>query len=118
MTIRELAARIGAEIIQGEFEDVNLRGAYASDLLSDVLAHAAEGDALLTVQAHKNTVAVAAAKHLPLIIIANSQPVPPDMEDAARARGIALLRTGKNQFTLSGELYELFRREAGKNREN
>lgn len=107
MTIRETAVILGAEIIQGEFEDVPLRGAYTSDLLSDVLAYAAEGDALLTIQAHKNTVAVASLKHIPVIIICNSRPIPRDMEDAARDQHIALLRTGKNQFTLSGELYGL-----------
>ncbi|MDR2069769.1 MAG: hypothetical protein LBP71_07860 [Spirochaetaceae bacterium] len=110
MTIRETAARIGAEIIQDDFEDVNLRGAYTSDLLSDVLAHATEGDALLTIQAHKNTVAAAVLKHIPVIIICNSRPIPQDMEDAARDHHIALLRAGKNQFTLSGELYDLLYR--------
>jgi hypothetical protein len=110
MTIRKAALLLGAEIIQDEFEDIPLRGGYTSDLLSDVLAHAAEGDALLTIQAHKNTVAVAALKHIPVIIICNSRPIPRDMETAAREQRIALLRTGKNQFTLSGELYGLLRR--------
>jgi hypothetical protein len=107
MTIRETAAIIGAEIVQDDFEDAPLRGAYTSDLLSDVLARATEGDALVTVQAHKNTVAVAVLKHIPVIIICNSRPIPQDMEDAAREQHIALLRTGKSQFTLSGELYHL-----------
>jgi hypothetical protein len=110
MTIRETAAILGAEIIQDEFEDVTLRGAYTSDLLSDVLAHAAEGDALLTIQAHKNTVAVASLKHIPVIVICNSRPIPKDMEAAAKEQHIALLRTEKNQFTLSGELYGLLYR--------
>ena len=34
-------------------------GGYASDLLSDVLAHAAAGNLLVTVQTHLNVVAVA-----------------------------------------------------------
>lgn len=34
-------------------------GGYTSDLLSDVMAHIKEDDALITIQAHKNTIAVA-----------------------------------------------------------
>ncbi|MDR2028056.1 MAG: hypothetical protein LBP93_00815, partial [Treponema sp.] len=59
MTIREAAAALGAEIVQDKFEDALLSGAYTSDLLSDVMANAKEGGALITIQAHKNTVAVA-----------------------------------------------------------
>jgi len=107
MTIREAAAALGAEILQDRFEDAELSGAYASDLLSDVMAHARDGGALITIQAHKNTVAVATLVNSAVIIICNSRPVPDDMLEAARNEGIAVIRTKENQYTVSGKLYAL-----------
>ena len=109
MTIRETAAALGAEIVQDEFEDTELSGAYTSDLLSDVIANAKDGGALITIQAHKNTVAVATLVNISVIIICNSRPVPDDMLAAAKDEGIAVILTKENQFTVSGKLYGLLR---------
>ena len=107
MTIREAAAALGAEILQNEFEDAELSGAYTSDLLSDVMANARSGGALITIQAHKNTVAVATLVEISVIVICNSRPVPDDMLEATKDEGIAVVRTTENQFTVSGKLYGL-----------
>ena len=107
MTIREIAAALGAEICQGEFEDTVLTGAYTSDLLSDVMANAKDGGALITIQAHKNTVAVATLVNISVIVICNSRPLPEDMLEAAGEEGIAVIRTKENQFTVSGRIWEL-----------
>jgi hypothetical protein len=107
MTIREAAAALNAEILQGEFEDTPLAGAYTSDLLSDVMANAKDGGALITIQAHKNTVAVATLVNISVIVICNSRPAPDDMIEAAKDEGIAVIRTRENQFTVSGKLYDL-----------
>ncbi|MDR2158530.1 MAG: hypothetical protein LBP23_00510 [Treponema sp.] len=113
MTIREAAAALGAEICQKEFKDAELGGAYTSDLLSDVMANARDGGALITIQAHKNTVAVATLVNIAVIIVCNSRPLPEDMLEAARDEGIAVIRTKENQFTVSGRLWELLRRAEG-----
>jgi serine kinase of HPr protein (carbohydrate metabolism regulator) len=107
MTIREAAEALGAKIVQDEFDDTNLTGAYTSDLLSDVMAYAKDGGALITIQAHKNTVAVATLVNISAIIICNSRPVPEDMLTAAREEKIAILLTKENQFRVSGKLYKL-----------
>jgi hypothetical protein len=107
MTIRETASALGAEIIQAEFEESALSGAYTSDLLSDVMANAKDGGALITIQAHKNTVAVATLVNISVIIICNSRPIPEDMLSAAKEEGIAVLLTRENQYTVSGKLYGL-----------
>jgi predicted transcriptional regulator len=111
VTVREAAAALGAEIVQGEFEDAPLSGAYTSDLLSDVMANAKEGGALITIQAHKNTVAVATLVNITAILVCNSRPLPEDMLEAAKNEGIAVLLTKENQFTVSGKLYGLLRKE-------
>ena len=107
MTIREIAAALGAEILHDDFEDNDLSGAYTSDLLSDVIANAKEGGALITIQAHKNTVAVATLTNISVIIICNSRPIPDDMLAATKDEGIAVLLSKENQFTVSGKLYKL-----------
>jgi len=118
MTIREAAAVLGAEILQNDFENKELLCVYTSDLLSDVMANAgssgakggspgAKGAVLITIQAHKNTVAVATLVNISVIIVCNSRPVPDDMLEAAKNEGIAILRTKENQYTVSGKLYGL-----------
>ena len=114
MTIRKAAEALDAEILHNDFTDVILSIAYTSDLLSDVLANAKvprddekSGGVLITIQAHKNTVAVATVVNIRAIIICNSRPVPEDMLDSARKHGIALLRTKENQFTVSGKIFSL-----------
>ena len=109
MMIREFAAALGAEICQDEFDDAEIAGAYTSDLLSDVMANAKEGGALITIQAHKNTVAVATLVNISVIVICNSRPLPDDMLEAAKDEGIAVIRTKENQFTVSGKLWNLLR---------
>jgi hypothetical protein len=109
MTIREAAAALEANILQDEFEDSDLEGAYTSDLLSDVMANAKEGGALITIQAHKNTVAVATLVNVTCIIICNSRPIPGDMLEAAKDECIAVLLTKENQYTVSGKLWALLR---------
>jgi predicted transcriptional regulator len=105
MKIREAAAMLGAEILQDNFEDTELSGAYTSDLLSDVMANARDGGALVTIQAHKNTVAVATLVNISLVILCNNRPIQDDMLEAAKEEGIAVIRTKENQFTVSGRLY-------------
>ena len=107
MTIREAAAALGAEICQDEFEDAELTGAYTSDLLSDVMANAKDGGALITIQAHKNTVAVATLVNISVVVICNSRPLPDDMLEAAKDEGIAVIRTKENQYTVSGKLWKM-----------
>ena len=109
MTIREIATALGAEICQNEFDDIEVTGAYTSDLLSDVMANAKDGGALITIQAHKNTVAVATLVNISVIIICNSRPLPDDMLETAKDEGIAVVLTTENQFTVSGKLWELLK---------
>ncbi|HWP69416.1 MAG TPA: hypothetical protein VN437_08940 [Rectinemataceae bacterium] len=109
MRIRDLAGIVDAEIIQGVYEDAEVSGGYTSDLLSDVMAHAKAREALITIQAHRNTIAVAGLVGASAIILCNGRPVPEDMIEAARDEGIALLRTDFNQYEVSGRLWKATR---------
>ena len=106
MLTSELETLAKAKTIQAEYADGPVAGGYTSDLLSDVMAHAKTGDALITIQAHKNTVAVAGLVGAPAIILCNDRPVPGDMVEAAWEEGIALFSTPLSQFEVSGRLWK------------
>lgn len=87
--------------VQAEYTDSELTAGYTSDLLSDVMGNAAEGSVLITIQAHKNTVAVSSLAGVAAIVICNKRPIPDDMRDAAAEEGIAVFMTADNQFNTS-----------------
>jgi hypothetical protein len=110
MTLKELASLVeGVSAAAPLPDEVRVAGGYASDLLSDVMAHAKEGEVLITIQAHKNSVAVSGLVGAPAIVICNSRPVPDDMIQAAGEQGIALIVTGLNQYEVSGRLWNALR---------
>lgn len=106
MTVADLGGSLGYECVQDQYEDGNVSTGYTSDLLSDVMANAPEDSVLITIQAHKNTMAVATLAGARAVVICNSRPVPEDMIEAAKSEGVAIFRTDKNQFTVSTEVYE------------
>jgi hypothetical protein len=110
MRISELAPLLGLEMVQGEYSDRELSSGYASDLLSDVMANAKADGVLVTVQAHKNAIAVASLVGLAAIIVCNSRPIPEDMLDAAKAEGVALFRSALSAFEISGRLWAALHR--------
>ncbi len=105
MKTSELGSALGYEIVQDRFDDRELTDGYTSDLLSDVMANAREGAVLITIQAHKNSVAVAAMAGMAAMVVCNSRPLPDEMLDAASTEGIAVFTTDKSQFYVSGEVY-------------
>lgn len=98
MKTSELETTLGFTCLQKSFEDGDLTGGYTSDLLSDVMANAPEEGVLLTIQAHKNTIAVASLAGLRAIILCNKRIPEEEMLTAAREEGIAIFQTEKNQF--------------------
>jgi predicted transcriptional regulator len=71
---------------------------YTSDLLSDVIGHCPEDSVLITVQNHKNTVAVCTLVGAVAILVTHNREIPPDMLQAATAEQVAILRTPLDQF--------------------
>jgi predicted transcriptional regulator len=87
--------------------DREVTGGYVSDLLSDVMGHAREGQAWITLQTHKNVMAIASLKELAAVILVKGRL--PDEETAAAAgeEGIPVLTTPLDAFEASGRLYRL-----------
>jgi hypothetical protein len=74
------------------------------------MANAKADGVLVTVQAHKNAVAVASLVGLGAIIVCNSRPLPEDMIGAARAEGVAVFRSAESAFEISGRLWAALHR--------
>ncbi len=87
--------------------DAEFSTGFTSDLLSDVMGNASEGAVLMTIQAHKNTIAVATLVGIPAILVCTSRPVPEDMESAAQQEGVAIYRTALHQYEASVALHAL-----------
>lgn len=84
MTLKKIVEALNLVVRTGEtLLDRPVRGGYAGDLLSDVLAHARKDNVWVTLQTHTNIVAVASAKELCGIIIVNGRT--PDEETLGKA---------------------------------
>jgi hypothetical protein len=82
-------------------------GGYASDLLSDVIAHSKEGNLWITLQVHQNIVAVASMKDLAGIVLVNGREPEQETIQKAEAENIAIMVTEMPTFELVGRLYSL-----------
>lgn len=108
MTLNDLAQKLGLEVrAGGSALEVEVRGGYASDLLSDVIAHGQPGDLWVTLQRHQNIVAVASLKRLAGIVLVNGREPEADALQKAGAEGVPLLVSALPTFELVGRLHDL-----------
>jgi hypothetical protein len=87
--------------------DGKVAGGYVSDLLSDVLAHARQGDVWITLQVHQNVVAVASMKELAGVVLVGGREPEEDALRRAESEGIPLAVSHLPAFELVGRMYEL-----------
>jgi predicted transcriptional regulator len=93
--------------VQDQYDDREVSGGYTSDLLSDVMANAQSGSILITIQAHLNTIAVAAHTETAAVIICSNRPIPEEMTAQAKEEKIAVFSTPQDQFSVSGIIYRI-----------
>ncbi len=107
MRVEDLEKKLGyGRACPGEGGREVLAG-YTSDLLSDVIGNTPEDAVLITIQAHKNTVAVASLAGIAAIVLCNGRSAPQEMIDAAKDEEVAVYLTKDNQFTASWKVKEL-----------
>ena len=88
-----------------------ITGGYVSDLLSDVMGNAGEGQAWITIMRHLNVVAVASLAGIGAIIFSND--ILPDeaVIQKAEEESVPLVTTAKTSFECAGILYALLKQE-------
>lgn len=108
MTVKELAEKLNLTIFCGE-ENLGreIVGGYASDLLSDVMGFAQEGNVWITLQTHKNVIAIASLKELAAVVLVKDSKPEPDALEQAKEEGIVLLGTKEETFETVGKIYQL-----------
>jgi hypothetical protein len=107
MNLGELVKEFGLEVKTGAGHlDREVMAGYASDLLSDVLAHADEGTLWVTLHIHQNIVAVASHKDLAGIILVQGRQPEKDTIAKAEEEGLPILVSTLSTFELVGRLYK------------
>ncbi len=107
MELKSIINILGYEQLVGNRENKLFSTAYTSDLLSDVMGNAESDSVLITIQAHKNTIAVATLSDIRAIILCNGRKATVDMIEAAEDESIAIFQTKDNQFTASWKIKNL-----------
>ena len=107
MNLGDVVKEFGLEVKTGAGHlDRVVAAGYASDLLSDVLAHADEGTLWVTLHIHQNIVAVASHKDLAGIILVQGRQPEQDTIAKAEEEGIPILVSALSAFELVGRLYK------------
>ena len=90
--------------------DREVTGGYVSDLLSDVMGRADTGHIWVTLQTHKNVMAIASLKDLAAVILVNGYQPEPDTAAQSNEEAIPVLGTSLSNFEITGQLYELLKK--------
>lgn len=113
MTVREVAEKLELRVICGRQGLENeVSGGYASDLLSDVMGHADAGQVWITLQSHKNVMAIASLKDLAAVILISGNKPEQDTIAQSEEEAIPILATDLPCFEVAGKLYELLKQNA------
>lgn len=107
MNLKDLVNEFGLDVKAGHGHlDRAVTGGYVSDLLSDVLAHADEGNLWITLHIHQNIVAVASHKDLAGIVLVQGRQPEKDTIAKAEDENIPILVTNLSAFELVGRLFK------------
>lgn len=110
MNVKDLADRLKLEVCCGSAGlNREVKGGYTSDLLSDVMGNAEEGNIWITLQTHKNTMAIASLKELAAIVLVKGYQPEEDTFRESEAEGIPILSTSEKAFEITGKIYELLK---------
>ncbi|MFA5514141.1 MAG: iron-sulfur binding hydrogenase [Sphaerochaetaceae bacterium] len=101
VTLKELVEKLNLNVFSMENPSETINGGYTGDLLSDVMGNAKEDSIFITIQAHKNSVAVASLIGIKAILLCNGRVADNEMIEAAKEEKIGLFGTKENQFTSS-----------------
>ena len=108
MTVKDIAEKIGAEIIcEGEDMSRNVNGCYVGDLLSWVMSKAQQDNIWITIMSNVNVVAVATLTDVSCVLMCEN--VMPDDECLLKAKqqGVTLLGTKLTAFEVALKIGEI-----------
>ncbi|NLK49056.1 MAG: hypothetical protein GX294_00225 [Candidatus Cloacimonetes bacterium] len=86
--------------------EVDIKGGYVCDMLSDVMGSAKTGQAWITIMRHLNVIAVASMTGIPTVIFAKGITPDANVIDKATEESIVLLSSPFETFKLAGIVYK------------
>ncbi len=108
MKVTEIVEKLGLKVFSGhEGLGREITSGYASDLLSDVMGHAESGSVWITIQTHRNVMAIASLRDISAVIITCGEKPGDDTMAQSNEEGIPVLGTELSTFALAGRLYSL-----------
>lgn len=111
MSLTEIVERLGLHVLTSKgVGDAKVTGGYTCDLLSDVMANCKTGNLWITMQTHRNVLAVAKLKDLTGIVFVNGRRPGEETIRKADEEHITILGTDESAFSISGQLYQLLER--------
>ncbi|MGE4288033.1 MAG: DRTGG domain-containing protein [Salinivirgaceae bacterium] len=109
MTVNDILSKLNLSVLGGEQGlTKEITGAYTCDLLSDVMGNVDDGNIWITLQTHKNVMAIASLRDLSAVILVKGLQPDADMLEKANEEGIPVLSTKEQAFEISGKLFQLF----------
>ncbi len=107
MHLSEVATLLGCEevLLEGPAAGTEIRGCFAADLMSEVLAFASHGAVLLTGLTSVQSVHTADVADLHAIVFVNGKRPDPTVVAVARERGLPLLSTRLTMYEACGRLH-------------
>lgn len=110
MTVKELVNELNLTVLSGQ-QGLNreIEGCYVSDLLSDVMGNAEMNNVWVTLQTHKNVMAIASLKELACVILVKGQTASDDTLEQSNEEGIPFLSTNMQTFETAGKIYDLLK---------
>ncbi|MBQ2509168.1 MAG: serine kinase [Bacteroidales bacterium] len=110
MKVQELVDKLGLKVLSGANGlDREIDGCYVSDLLSDVMGNAMEGNIWITLQTHKNVMAVASLKEMSCIILVKNLVPNDETIEQSNDEDLPILQTSLSTFDITGLVYNLIK---------
>ena len=104
--LKKVVDLLEARVLGGSFnEDTEVLSACGCDLMSDVLAFVKDQAVLMTGLVNLQVIRTAEMMDMICIVFVRSKRPTPEMVEAARESGIALLATSKRMYDACGTLY-------------
>ena len=110
MKVKDIVEKLNLKVCSGaQGLEHEIEGGYTSDLLSDVMGNADENHVWVTLQTHKNIMAIASLKELAAVVLVKGLEPDEDTAEQSNEEGIPILSSDKEAFELTGELYSMIK---------
>ena len=106
MKIDEILKLTEAGLICGEIDAREIKNAFSSDLMSDVLTNEADNAILITGLANVQAIRTAEMADISCILFVRGKEIPPNMVRLAEESDILLMQTKHTMFWVCGVLYQ------------